>query len=194
MSLGIIANKAKIGILLTYICTEISGINLRKLLKILFLIDELSTKNNGFPITWLDYYAWIKGPVAPEIYNLKHGPGVFSNYVFVKKQYDGVHVINPVSNIDVENGLLEFSINELKTINAVLNKYKRFGEDDLSRITRKPDSLWDKAVKQNNIDFNSAKKTDIRVDLKDLVIDDDEKYSIYLEAEENIIFKGALLY
>ena len=67
MSLGITANREKNGALLAYIASNIPGINLRKLLKVVYLIDEQFMKLRGFPLTWFDYYAWAKGPVAPEV-------------------------------------------------------------------------------------------------------------------------------
>lgn len=73
MSLGITVNKEKNGLLMAYIAEQINGVTLRKLLKITYLIDEKFMKQRGFPLTWFDYYAWEKGPVAPEVYEIKNG-------------------------------------------------------------------------------------------------------------------------
>jgi len=32
------------------------------------LVDEYSYKEVGAPITWLNYYAWKRGPVPSDIY------------------------------------------------------------------------------------------------------------------------------
>ena len=73
MSYGISVNKERNGALLAYIAKNVPYINLRKLLKIIYLIDEKFMELRGFPLTWFDYYAWAKGPVAPEVYDIKNG-------------------------------------------------------------------------------------------------------------------------
>lgn len=54
-------DKSKIGNLLAYISVTIPNVNLRKLIKLVYLIDERSVKSRGLSVTWLDYYAWEKG-------------------------------------------------------------------------------------------------------------------------------------
>ena len=71
VSLGIQANRVRIGALLAYIANKVPGITMRKMLKIIYLIDERFMRLRGFPFTWLDYYVWEKGPVAPEVYSIK---------------------------------------------------------------------------------------------------------------------------
>ena len=71
-SLGTTTNYHKNGVLLAYISNKIPNIHLRKLLKIIYLIDEYFMAMRGFPLTWFDYYAWAKGPVAPEVYAVKN--------------------------------------------------------------------------------------------------------------------------
>ena len=73
MSLGLTVNKHKNGVLIAYIAQSILDINLRKLLKLIYLIDEKFMEQRGFPLTWFDYYAWERGPVAPEVYEIKNG-------------------------------------------------------------------------------------------------------------------------
>lgn len=72
-------NNSKIGNLLAYISSKIEDINLRKLIKLVFLIDEESVRSRGISVTWLTYYAWEKGPVAPCIYEIKDRGGFSLN-------------------------------------------------------------------------------------------------------------------
>ena len=60
-------NREKIGHCLIYFSKK-QPISLTKALKLLFLLDETSVKETGVPITWLDYYAWERGPVANDVY------------------------------------------------------------------------------------------------------------------------------
>ena len=90
MSLGVTVNRKKNGALLAYVAKNIPSINLRKLLKIVYLIDEKFMELRGFPLTWFDYYAWVKGPVAPEVYDIKNG--AFSEYVTCHKNEEGKNI------------------------------------------------------------------------------------------------------
>ena len=52
---GLRANEKKVGALLEYICNQMPHIHLRKLLKVIYLMDEKSVKMRAIPLTWLDY-------------------------------------------------------------------------------------------------------------------------------------------
>ena len=73
-------NKEKIGNLLIYIASNIKPLYHTQLLKLIYLIDEEAVKEDGVPITWLDYKVWKFGPVAQEAYDLKSGSS-FNEYV-----------------------------------------------------------------------------------------------------------------
>jgi uncharacterized phage-associated protein len=83
MDFSTTVNRDKNGTLLAYICLNVPGINLRKLLKLVYLIDERFVITRCFPLTWFSYYAWEKGPVASEVYDIKNGG--FSDFVCCKK-------------------------------------------------------------------------------------------------------------
>ena len=55
MCLGIKVNKDKIGNLMVYLSERISPIYHTQLIKLLYLIDEEAVKDDGVPVTWLDY-------------------------------------------------------------------------------------------------------------------------------------------
>jgi uncharacterized phage-associated protein len=193
MCIGIQANKVKIGVLLAYLSSQIEDINLRKLIKLVFLIDELYVKENGYPLTWMDYYVWEKGPVAPEIYNLKNNGGIFSAYVTARKNTDDEkYYIYPASSFHLEAGLAEFGAYHLEIIDSVIQKYGRLSADELSEITHQEDSIWAKTVKENKLDFKKESKTEIKLDLTALIKGDSDKYNAYLEALENMQFTAAM--
>lgn len=87
MDFSTTVNRDKNGTLLAYICLNVPGINLRKLLKLVYLIDEKFVIIRCFPLTWFSYYAWEKGPVASEVYDIKNGG--FSDFVCCKKNKEG---------------------------------------------------------------------------------------------------------
>lgn len=187
MSLGTTANRKKNGALLAYIAKNIPGISLRKLLKIIYLIDEKFMELRGFPLTWFDYYAWAKGPVAPEVYDVKNG--AFSEYVTCHKNGEGKNIVNSVltHKYHILKQMDIYSPYELDVIDKIIYKYEGFSADELSELTHVKTSLWSKIVKENNIKFVNG-KSDVIIPLQRLNKGDIDKEETYEEALEYMQF------
>lgn len=193
MSLGVTVNKHKNGVLLAYIANKIPNIHLRKLLEIVYLIDEHFTKMRGFPLTWFDYYAWAKGPVAPEVYAIKDGE--FSDFVLAGRNSQGKRVVNSIQPHEflIYKDMGEFSQAEIFEIDKLLIEYKDKSADDLSDMTHTPESLWSKVVAANNIAFDDLHlKSGFQIDLTSLFEDDDYRREVYEDAQWNMEFQEML--
>ncbi len=193
MSLGITVNQHKNGILLAYITNKIPDVHLRKLLKIVYLIDEHFTRMRGFPLTWFDYYAWEKGPVAPDVYAIKNG--AFSEYVSATRNEEGQWLVNSVQPHEflIYKEMDEFSQSEISEIDKLLAKYKDCTADELSGITHVADSLWSKVVARNNILFGeNGSKSECRIPLTMLFEEGDKRLEIYDDAQWNMEFQAML--
>lgn len=175
-------NINKIGCLLAYIASSVPEINLRKLIKLVYLIDERSVMTRGLSITWLDYYAWEKGPVAPCIYEIKNKGGEFSNFISTEKNKEEKYIVS--AKIEKERSRMKFSAKELKLINSILNEYGQMTADELTEITHSVGGLWDKVKKENQLNFKLHKKTNVRIELSDLIAQDEEKMGVYEDARE----------
>ena len=193
MSLGITANRVKTGALLAYIANKVPNINMRKMLKIVYLIDERFMQLRGFPLTWLDYYVWEKGPVAPEIYSLKNKDNYFSDFVKATKSEDGKLIISPLIpiNSDPSGPFGELSEYDLSIIDEELSKYGDKSADWLTDQTHLPDTLWTKTKSENNVVFKDG-KSDCSIDLTDLIKNDKDLCEIYEDAKWNIGFQAQL--
>ncbi len=193
MSIGIKANRIKNGALLAYIANKVPGINMRKMLKIVYLIDERFMLTRGFPLTWLDYYVWEKGPVAPEIYSIKERNNFFSDFVKATKSEEGKLIIYPLIPINNNpNGPFgELSEYDLSIIDEELSKYGDKSADWLTDQTHLPDALWTKTKLENNVQFHNG-KSDCRVDLKDLIKEDEDLCEVYEDAKWNMGFQAQL--
>ncbi len=187
MSLGLSVNMRRNGALLAYIAKNVPGINLRKLLKIVYLIDERFMEVRGFPLTWFDYYAWEKGPVAPEVYDIKNG--AFSEYVVCRKDADGKNIIDSVlpHKYHVLKQMDVYSSYELDVIDKVIFQYEGSSADDLSELTHIEDSLWSRIVRENNIQFVDG-KSNVIIPLQRMNEGDVEKEAIYEEALDYMQF------
>ncbi len=193
MSIGIKANRKKNGALLAYIANKVPAINMRKMLKIVYLIDERFVLMRGFPLTWLDYYVWEKGPVAPEIYSIKDTDNLFSDFVKATKSEEGkliIHPLIPINN-DPNGPFGELSEFDLSIIDEELSKYGDKSADWLTDQTHLPDALWTKTKLENHVLFQDG-KSDCRVDLKDLIKDDEDLCEVYEDAKWSMGFQAQL--
>lgn len=193
MSLGITANNRKNGALLAYIANKVPGINLRKLLKIIYLIDERFVRLRGFPLTWFDYYVWVKGPVAPEVYDIKESNKYFSDFVRAERSSDNKVIVCPLFpiNNDPESPFGELSEYDLSIIDEELSKYGDNSADWLTDQTHMPDALWSKTLKDKNVKFKNG-KSNCKIDLTQLIADDEFLLDVHSDAEWNMSFQARL--
>ena len=187
MSIGLSANKLKIGDILVRICEQMPDIHLRKLLKVLYFIDEKSMIERAIPVTWLDYYAWKKGPVAPEVFEIKNG--AFSDFVTCAKDSDGRYHINAKKYDDKFSQLSKY---ELQLVDDVIARCKDKSADELTDETHQEDTLWSRVVKENNIDFEKDSKSDVPILLVRLNEDDTEAQELYYEARDCVMMQASV--
>ncbi|MCM1531422.1 MAG: Panacea domain-containing protein [Bacteroides sp.] len=192
--------NAKNGMLLAYIANRIPDIHLRKLLKIVYLIDEAFIKQRGYPLTWFNYYAWAKGPVAREVYKVKDGS--FEEYVSAHKENlpgeaSPKWVVNakdrPLSKIQLLDKMMEFSSAEINAIDALLDKYADLSADELTELTHQSDSLWSQIVAENALVFDEHhKQSDVKIPLTRLIENDECLLGVYEDAKWSMEFQNLL--
>ena len=185
MSLGILANKDKIGNLMILLAERLSPLYHTKFIKLLYLIDETAVKDDGIPVTWLDYKVWQYGPVAPETYFIQSDDQLFSKYIHTKKMENGTLIV-PATQF-CENSFSEY---ELEIIYKVISKYGSLSSEDLVQLTHEQDSLWTKTKLENDLDFEQsiANISNISIDFKQLIAGDKQKLSNYEGAYEMLCF------
>jgi uncharacterized phage-associated protein len=185
MSLGILANKDKIGNLMILLAERLSPLYHTKLIKLLYLIDETAVKDDGIPLTWLDYKVWQYGPVAPETYFIKDDDHLFAGYIHATKSENGTLIV-PAAEFNKNS----FSEYELEIIDRVIAGYGYLTSEDLVQLTHKPDSLWNKTRLENDLDFDEsiANISDISLDFRRLIAGDEQKLSNYEGAHEMMCF------
>ena len=182
-----IINAKKVGSLLSYIVASAKDVNLRKLIKLVYLIDEASITKRGFSLTWLDYYAWKKGPVSPYIYNVKYKDNPFNHFVEAEAGRDGKLWIS--SNVRKDVAMLQFSQREIKIIDEVLALYGNKKADELTDITHEVNTPWSLAVEAMKPNFEKdGGKTDILLDMRLLLDGDEEKINTFEDAKDIAFF------
>ena len=182
MSFGYTVNKEKNGVLLAYLAERIPNITLRKLLKLVYLTDEKFTIERGFPLTWFSYFAWKKGPVAPEVYDVKNGS--FAEYVQCHRNNEDKCEVSPVSGILTQDRLNLYSQYEMDMIDKIISTYGFMSADELTDITHLDDTLWSKVVNENNLTFSDSGRSDCEIHLNRLIEGDEEKEEVFEDALE----------
>lgn len=183
MCLGLTTNKEKIGNLMVYLANQIKPIYHTQLIKLFYLIDEEAVKDDGIPITWLDYKAWQYGPVAPETYFIKCGGMEFSDFVEAVRcpASEDRYFIEPKRSFSKDL----FSDYEMAIIDRVIARYGHEKPSELVRLTHKEGSLWDITRKENHILFDKEYRiSDYSLDFRKLIAHDEEKLERFEGAKE----------
>lgn len=189
MSFGYTVNKEKNGVLLAYLAERIPNVTLRKLLKLVYLTDEKFTIERGFPLTWFNYFAWKKGPVAPEVYDVKNGS--FADFVQCHRNSNDKYEVSPVSGALTEDRLNLYSRYEMNMIDEIISKYGSMSADELTDITHLENTLWSKVVNENKLTFSDLGRSDCEIHLNRLIEGDEEKEEVFEDALEYMQFCNA---
>lgn len=189
MSFGYTVNKEKNGVLLAYLAERIPNVTLRKLLKLVYLTDEKFTIERGFPLTWFNYFAWKKGPVAPEVYDVKNGS--FADFVQCHRNSNDKYEVSPVGGALTEDRQNLYSRYEMNMIDEIISKYGSMSADELTDITHLENTLWSKVVNENKLTFSDSGRSDCEIHLNRLIEGDEEKEEVFEDALEYMQFCNA---
>ncbi len=193
-------NNAKIGNILIYFAEHTGYLALTKAMKLLFLLDERSMIETGVPVTWLEYNAWVLGPVPPELYyELKHnkpkhdiqsGDFDLSQFLSTEKNLSTASsetvVLRPLSKFNPD----EFCDYEIGLMEKIMKEYGSMSAAELINITHQEGSLWDIVVSRNNLKqlFQYRNTSEYPVDFLEHIKDSEEKLFAYMAAEESLNF------
>ena len=172
--------------LIVLLAQKVPSINVTKLLKMLYLIDERAMIEYGVRVTWLDYSAWERGPVIPELYcDLQHKKDSdLFNYIETHKNGKQT-VIIPKTEVNYDF----FSRNEMNVINAVIEQFKDKSASWLVDYLHESGTQWHKVITENKLDFKTKKTSDYKIDLSNLVKDKPIQNMFYQAALESIQYQ-----
>lgn len=179
----------------TYFAENTNELSKTKLLKLVYLAEELFVKNHATPFLGVPFYAWQFGPVQRELWanldpSLK-GSSLISE--FVSNEFDGnKYLVKPLKAFNDD----EFSEDEMLILQHIAQEFKFHDAQHLVFITHKGTSLWHKTVsKEDGLmeRFESRKQTtsDIILDFGDL-IERKEIRDFYYNQLEMLDFNNSL--
>lgn len=177
----------KLGNTLIFLCNQIAPITpLSKthLLKLIFIIEELSIKKSGIPFFDLRFDVWKLGPVAKDIYvDLSDEPQLLSEYISKECKGGNIFIVAKKEFSDDE-----FSDNELALLNEICERFKYCTSGELVNFTHRRNTPWYKTALKNGILelLESGKMTtsEIQIDMSEMIEDDKDKLALYLSHKD----------
>jgi uncharacterized phage-associated protein len=196
----------KIGTVIRHFAIEIPQLSLTKLLKLIYITDEMAMRETGAPVTWLEYRVWKHGPVAGEIYQeIKHGEKVtigqhlfsLDDFVRVSKQnstfrqgQEDVFIVP-----EGKDDLSKLSDYEVDLLGRVVKQFGKMNASELVNYLHQEGSLWHKAVQENKLETNFElfqNTSNYIIDFSDLIEHDDVLKMAAQSAFESLTFHQAI--
>lgn len=140
-------NRVRLGNVVLYIAQKTKRPSKTKVLKLMYLMEERTALNYQVPFLGIPFEVWQAGPVAKDVFvDLSDGPVLIGDYVKVLSDGFGQYV-EPVGQFDAD----EFSDNELKMMDDVLERFGNMSASELVQWTHREGSLWWNAAKENGL-------------------------------------------
>lgn len=169
----------KLGNALIFLCEKMKPISKTHLLKLVFIIEEISVKKYGIPFFDLRFDVWKLGPVSKDLFvELSGEPNLLAEYIARETQ-------NEISNFVAikEFSDDEFTDNELALLNQIADRFLYCTAKELINFTHRQDFPWYKtAVKNGVLDLLESGKmttTDIEINLSETIEDEEDKLALY---------------
>lgn len=169
----------KIGNTVVYLAERIEDLSKTKLLKLLYILDEISIKRSGIPILNLKYKVWKFGPVAEEFFiDLSSEPTLLNK--FIERDHDKNYIKAITVFVDDE-----FSDNEIDLIDFVIEKYGSKSAKELIAYTHRINSPWYNTAKEHDVlgllERAEINNTEYLIDMGQIISHDERKSEIYAE-------------
>jgi uncharacterized phage-associated protein len=172
---------SKIGNAIIYFSDKIPKLSKTKLLKLLYILDEISIKRSGIPALNLKFKTWKFGPVSEDIFiELSSEASFLKNYI--RKVFEGEHIyIEPGAAFDDS----EFTQNDIDLMDFVIEEFGNKTAKELVDYTHRKNSPWYNSAQKNSVlemlTNEEINNTQFVVDMSDLIKHDERKLSLYEE-------------
>jgi uncharacterized phage-associated protein len=178
----------KLGNALIFLCQKLSPhtqVSKTHLLKLIFIIEEISIKKFGVPFFDLSYNVWKLGPVSRDLYwELTEEPSLLSEFIAKVSVGDGRFVISPKHEFSDD----EFSDNEMELLEQVADRFKFCTANDLINFTHRKNTPWYNTAQRHGLvdalETGQINTTDIEIDLSEIIQEEEEKLALYKSHKE----------
>jgi uncharacterized phage-associated protein len=137
----------KLGNAMVYMAQRVPHLSKTKLLKLIYLLEEVSVKANKLPFFGIPFEVWRAGPVAKDVFiDLDVEPSLFGEYVSITRDNNATYVFGKVPFNDDE-----FSDNDIRVMDYVIEKYGNDTATQLVEMLHKKGSAWQKIAEENGL-------------------------------------------
>lgn len=170
----------KVGNAIVYLSEKLGQLSKTKVLKLIYILDEMSIKRNGIPFFNLKYKVWKFGPVSEEIFiDLSSETMLLKKYIG-RVAEDGITSIIP--NVKFDDS--EFSDNDMLLMDEVIQIFGNKSAKELVEFTHRINAPWHQTAKEHGVldllENEEINNTELLVDMSSIVAHDDRKKHLYL--------------
>ncbi|MBI1268047.1 MAG: DUF4065 domain-containing protein [Cryomorphaceae bacterium] len=170
---------AKIGNSIIYFSERIDKLSKTKLLKLLYILEEISIQRSGIPVLNLKFKTWKFGPVSEDIFIELSSEATFLKG-YLKKISEGEHMyILPAADFTDD----EFSQNDIDLMDEVISKFGNKTAKELISYTHRQGAPWYISATKNGVlgylNNEEINNTEFVVDMEELIQDDERKLLLY---------------
>lgn len=169
----------KLGNTLIYLCNNLERPTKTHLLKLVFIIEEISIIKSGIPFFDLRFDVWKLGPVSKDLYvELTEELTLLAPYISKESKGDVVVITSKKDFSDDE-----FSDNEISLLKEITDRFKYCTAKELINFTHKKNSPWYNTAQRNGVleplEAGKMNTTDIEINMAELIEEDQEKLMMY---------------
>ena len=160
-------SRQKLGNTVLYIAQHAKYPYKTEILKLLYLMEELSVRQYNTPFLGIPFSVWRLGPVSVDVFEeLSDGPVILGDFITLQFNGQGLRV-TPVADREFNDD--EFSDNDITVMEKVMKKYGDMDSEALIALTHKEGSLWYETAKKHGLlqDFEQkrANSSNIVIDM-----------------------------
>ncbi len=170
----------KLGNTLIFLCQQLyPPVSKTHLLKLIFIIEEISVKKFGIPFFDLRFDVWKLGPVSKDLYvELSEDLILLEPYIRKEVKENSTIVFSKKDFSDDE-----FNDNEIDLLNEIANRFKYCTAGELINFTHKKDTPWYNTAQRNGVlellESGKMTTTNFEINLAEIIEDDKDKLMMY---------------
>jgi uncharacterized phage-associated protein len=178
----------KLGNALIFLCEKMLAVGEKVsktyLLKLVFIIEEISVKKYGIPFFDLRFDVWKLGPVSQDLFfELSEELNLLADYIVTEAINNNTY-ITPKKKFSDD----EFSDKEISLLEEISERFKYCTANELINFTHRRESPWYKTASKNGVLelFESGKMitTNIEIKLSESIEHDEAKLALYNSHKE----------
>ena len=186
----------KLGNALIFLCEKMisvgEAVSKTHLLKLVFIIEEISVKTYGIPFFDLRFDVWKLGPVSKDLFvELSEEPALLADFIYREVRNNNTYIYpkKPFSDD-------EFSDIEMALLTKISERFLYCTAGELISVTHRKDSPWYKTAAENGVlellESGQMTTTDIEIKLSETIEKDEKKLALYQDHKDFLSLSKSL--